>query len=98
MTDEPSRQTPESPKFEPEILPPERMESAFRSDRAFAGVRIVRIGPLRLAFWIVGFLALLALLLFVFASALLVLAPFVAAIIVGSVAWAWLRRFFKSGR
>ena len=98
MIDEPAGQPPEAPRFEPEILPPERMESAFRSGQTFAGMRVIRVGPLRLAFWVIGFLVLLGLLLFAFAGALLVLAPFVAAVVVGSVAWAWLRRFFQSGR
>jgi hypothetical protein len=98
MIDEPTGQPPEAPRFEPEILPPERMESAFRSGQTFAGMRVISVGPVRLAFWVAGILLLLGLLLFAFAGALLVLAPFVAAVVVGSVAWAWLRRFFQSGR
>ena len=98
MTDEFPGKPPEAPKFEPEILPPAGRESAYRPDQTFARMRVIQVGPVRLAFWVVGFLVLLGLLLFVFAGALLILAPVVAAVVVGSVAVAWLRRFFQSDR
>ena len=98
MTDEFPGKPPEAPKFEPEILPPAGRESAYRPDQTFARMRVIQVGPVRLAFWVVGFLVLLGLLLFAFAGALLILAPVVAAVVVGSVAVAWLRRFFQSGR
>lgn len=89
------------PILEPEILPPERSggQDRFRAfefrigEGSFNG-GFVRISPWRAALWGIAVLAAAALLLFLFASALLVLLPAAVLAFGGAVVWLRLKRWW----
>ena len=109
MSTDPRTPPPETPRFEPEILPPEGrvptggfpQSGAFNwSGAAFgaqSGQRIYigKVSPLRLFAYAFGALLVVAGVLFLFASALLVAIPIVALAVGGSFLYARLRGLFS---
>ena len=105
MSTDPLNPAPETPRFEPEILPPEGRVSpqsgAFNwNGAAFGGaagqrIYIRKVSPLRLFAYAFGALLIVAGVLFLFASALLVAIPVVALAVGGSFVYARLRGLFS---
>ena len=106
MNQPPRKTVPETPRSEPEIFPPDqdvsarrvRMDGAEWAEWRGEGVHRVfvrNIGPVRLFLWSLAALTIVAALLFLFASALLIAIPVIAALVVGSVVAARLRRIFR---
>lgn len=107
MADEPfrpgpdSRPRPETPRSEPEILPPTRPGAPFNetegpqagswSGYGFQRIEMRRISPLRLFIW--GLIALSLLVLI--AGTMLIALPIIAALAVLSLGAAWLRRVLR---
>lgn len=92
MIDDPEKKSEaERPRSEPEILPPLGVGQGAREDRwtyaAQGGeqIRVYRLGPFAAIVLGFGVLALAALLLFVFAGALLIALPVAAVIALGSI-------------
>jgi hypothetical protein len=108
MADEPfrhapdSRPSPETPRSEPEILPPMRPgaplgdEGPGAGDRAwtsygFQRIEMRRISPLRLFIWALIALSLLVLI----AGTMLIALPIIAGLAALSFGAAWLRRVLR---
>ena len=108
MADEPfkhgpdSRPSPETPRSEPEILPPTRSgaplgdEGPGVGDRAwtsygFQRIEMRRISPLRLFIWALIALSLLVLI----AGTMLIALPIIAGLAILSFGAAWLRRVLR---
>lgn len=108
MADEPfrhgtdSRPSSETPRSEPEILPPTRpgapvgKDGPGAEDRAwtsygFQRIEMRRISPLRLFIWALIALSLLVLI----AGTMLIALPIIAALAVLSFGAAWLRRVLR---
>lgn len=91
----------ETPRSEPEILPPLRGERAARDPREsaafgrFSGIRIVRISGSRAILYGLLALVMAAGLMVVFAGALLIAVPVIAVLMLASFAAAWWRRTFR---
>ena len=89
---------PETPRFEPEIIPPSRgpvrEDNASRGAFVWRGVRVVRlerVGPLRLALWAIVATLFIATIFALLAGALLIAIPVAAGVILVSVVAARLR-------
>ena len=108
MADEPfrhgtdSRPSPETPRSEPEILPPTRpgatvgKDGPGAEDRAwtsygFQRIEMRRISPLRLFIWALIALSLLVLI----AGTMLIALPIIAGLAALSFGAAWLRRVLR---
>ncbi len=94
----------ETPRAEPEILPPERGGFAPYGEggprmhwqsQGFQRIHIARIGPLRLMLWAFFAVLFVALILFLFAGALLIAVPVIAVLIGGSLVAARFRGLFR---
>ena len=108
MVDDPGKPL-ETPRVEPEILPPQRGGSPPRGEAwnkpvndawppwESQGTRIhvARIGPFKLFLWAFAVLLVAASVLLLFAGALLIVLPVAAAVIAGSIVVARLRRTFR---
>lgn len=94
---------PETPRSEPEILPPERGQRPFRGGWDDArragpesfGIYVGRVSPLQMTLYGVMAVLVIAAILFVFASILAIVIPAVALLVAGGFIAAYLRRWLR---
>lgn len=98
------RSTPERPRSEPEILPPERhgsgpMRDAEWQDHGGDGsyrVRVVKLGPVGATLLAIGIGVASAALLMLVLGTLLILIPVVGLLIAGAIIAGLLRGYFRA--
>jgi hypothetical protein len=97
------RSTPERPRSEPEILPPERSDAGAMHDarweRTGAGtyrIRVVRLGPVGATLLALAIGAASAVLLVIMLGTLLILIPVVGLLVAGAIIAGLLRGYFRA--
>jgi len=97
--------TPERPRFEPEIIPPDHDGrgydrryspwdgSVFGASRGTHRVFVTRLGPLSLVMAMLALAAIIAVVMIAFVGALLVWIPLIAAVVVVAAGLRLWRRF-----
>ncbi len=104
MSDKSEKDLAETPRFEPEILPPERSGAVYEfqgeeqtrwNGQSFQGIYFTKISSWRLIAFVSLVLLIAFSLLFLFASTLLFLAPIIFVVVAASLIAAKLRVWFR---